>query len=109
MCEICSTMLKSSAALVRHKMWIHGSDDEKYMCSDCGISCKTRKELLNHKRKHQTFDCTKCGKSFEDSTAYLTHKLFFSVAKATQEPPMSTKDVVILKQGCGYIQKDVVI
>ena len=32
-----------------------------------------------------------------------------SVAKATQEPPMSMKDVVILKQGCGYIQKDVVI
>ena len=64
MCEICSTMLKSSAALVRHKMSIHGSDDEKYMCSDCGISCKTRKELHNHKRKHQTFDCTKCGNTF---------------------------------------------
>ena len=33
----------------------------------------------------------------------------FSVAKATLQPPLSTKDVVILKQGCGYIQKDVVI
>ena len=33
----------------------------------------------------------------------------FSVAKATLQPPMSTKDVVILNQGCGYIQKDVVI
>ena len=31
------------------------------------------------------------------------------VAKATLQPPMSTKDVVILNQGCGYIQKDVVI
>ena len=34
---------------------------------------------------------------------------FFSVAKATLQPPMSDKDVVILNQGCGYIQKDVVI
>ena len=33
----------------------------------------------------------------------------FSVAKATLQPPLSTKDVVILKQGCSYIQKDVVI
>ena len=61
MCELCSTILKSAAALVRHKMSKHGSDDENYMCSDCGISCKT------HKRKHQTFDCTKCGKSFADN------------------------------------------
>ena len=34
---------------------------------------------------------------------------WFSVAKATQEVQMSTQDAVILKQGCGYIQKDVVI
>ena len=33
----------------------------------------------------------------------------FSVAKATLEVQMSAQDAVILKQGCGYIQKDVVI
>ena len=64
MCEICSTILKSAASLVRHKMSIHGSDDDKYVCSDCGTTFKTRKELHNHKRKHQIFDCTKCGNTF---------------------------------------------
>ena len=33
----------------------------------------------------------------------------FSVAKATLEIQMSAQDAVILKQRCGYIQKDVVM
>ena len=61
---MCSTILKSSAALARHKMSINGSDDDKYVCSDCGTTFKTLKELQNHKRKHQTFDCSKCGHTF---------------------------------------------
>ena len=36
----------------------------KYICSDCGVSSKTRIEHNNHKRKHKTFDCNKCGNTF---------------------------------------------
>ena len=41
MFEMCSTILKSSSALARHKMSINGSDDDKYVCSDCGTTFKS--------------------------------------------------------------------
>ena len=47
MCELCSSILKSKASLARHMKSIHGDDDNN-----------------NHKRKHQTIDCNKCGKTF---------------------------------------------
>ena len=54
MFEMCSSVLKSEASLARHmKVRID-------MCSDCGVTSKTKKEHNNHKRKHQTFDCNKC-------------------------------------------------
>ena len=56
MCELCSSILKSAASLDRHKKSKHGSDD-KYICSDCGVSSKTRIEHNNHKRKHKTSYC----------------------------------------------------
>ena len=50
MCEMCSSILKSPASLARHKKAMHGSDD-KYMCTDCGVTSKTQKEHNNHMRK----------------------------------------------------------
>ena len=47
MCELCSSILKSKVSLAIHMKSIHGDDDNN-----------------NHKRKYQTFDCNKCGKTF---------------------------------------------
>ena len=38
---VVSSILKSEASLDRHKKSKHGSDD-KYICSDCEVSSKTR-------------------------------------------------------------------
>ena len=57
MCELCSSVLKSAASLVRHKKRHQKSrleSDDKYMCKDCGMTSKTLREHSNHKRKHQT-------------------------------------------------------
>ena len=56
MCELCSTVLKSAASLVRHKKRHQEQEsrlesDDKYMCTDCGMTSKTLREHSNHKRK----------------------------------------------------------
>ena len=72
MCEVCSSILKSAASLARHKKSKHGSYN-KYMCPDCGVISKTQKEHSNHKRKHNTFDCHRCGKTFADNGNKMRH------------------------------------
>ena len=64
MCEDCSQILYSAASLARHKEMIHGRETEKFICYDCGQILKTSKQLHNHRRKHETFVCEKCTKSF---------------------------------------------
>ena len=64
MCEDCSQILYSAASLARHKEMIHGRETEKFICYDCGRILKTSKQLHNHQRKHETFVCEKCTKSF---------------------------------------------
>ena len=64
MCEDCSQILYSAASLARHKEMIHGRETEKFICYDCGQILKTSKQLHNHQRKHETFVCEKCTKSF---------------------------------------------
>ena len=64
MCEDCSQILYSAASLARHKEMVHGRETEKFICYDCGQILKTSKQLHNHQRKHETFVCEKCTKSF---------------------------------------------
>ena len=40
-CDMCSSIPKSKASLARLIESIHGEDDNKYVCSDCGVTSKT--------------------------------------------------------------------
>ena len=94
MCEVCSQILKSSETLKSHKKAMH--ENEKFICTDCGESFKSIRQLNNHKRKHKPFLCKKCNKSFSQNSKQRHMK----VCKGNQG------DSVFSCAECDYQTKD---
>ena len=68
-CDLCSKQCYSHKELVTHKYQAH-LDKKEYTCKDCGEILKGARAKSNHKRRHVTFQCPKCGKTLSSDGKY---------------------------------------
>ena len=62
MCEVCSQILKSSETLKSHKKAMH--ENEKFICTDCGESFESVRQLNNHRGNTSPFFVKSATKVF---------------------------------------------
>ena len=60
-CEECSQEFFSEQSLSQHKKKKH--DKREFTCYDCGEYVVGMRKFIDHKRKHEKFDCTICSQS----------------------------------------------
>ena len=61
-CDMCPKQCCSQKELIKHKYQAH-LDKREYTCKECGEILKGERAFYNHKRRHKTFQCPKCGKT----------------------------------------------
>ena len=78
-CDLCGKSFEKANALHLHKEGVHGSKIDKFKCDLCDRMFCSRKRVSEHrrihgpKRKRILIDCTKCDKSYSDSSELRRH------------------------------------
>ena len=65
--------LAKMETLKSHKEAMH--ENEQFICTDCGASLESVKQLNSHKRKHKSFLCDKCNRSISQNNKQRHQKL----------------------------------
>lgn len=77
-CHMCDTVKTRPSHLQAHIAKAH-SNEQKYVCDDCGKSCSSTSNLNQHRRtKHLgifKYNCTKCSFKTDSSQKFDTHKV----------------------------------
>merc|ERR1719206_319211 len=83
-CSKCDKKFLSQKSLVRHMNYSHPSDDDckvtwrkskKFQCEEsrCGYQTNNERAFINHKIKHQRFECEECEMSFPNKRKLKGH------------------------------------